>query len=134
CGAVMSWTSASKAHRAWRSVTLLVATGSSGVSTIDLVLHARECYRVEAVVASRNAGALAELARKIGARFAAIADPSCYAELKEGLAGSGIAAAAGEGAVIEAANWPADWVIAAITGAAGLRPTLAALERGAIVA
>jgi 1-deoxy-D-xylulose-5-phosphate reductoisomerase len=130
----MSGASTSKAHNGPRSVTLLGATGSIGGSTIDLLLHARDRYRVEAVVASRNAGALAALARKIGARFAAIADPSCYAELKEGLAGSGIAAAAGEGAVIEAANWPADWVIAAITGAAGLKPTLAALERGAVVA
>jgi 1-deoxy-D-xylulose-5-phosphate reductoisomerase len=130
----MSGASISKAQGAPRSVTLLGATGSIGASTVDLLLHARARYRVEAVAASRNAGALAAIARKIGARFAAIADPSCYAELKEGLAGSGIAAAAGEGAVIEAANWPADWVIAAITGAAGLKPTLAALERGAIVA
>ena len=100
----MSGASTSKAHNGPRSVTLLGATGSIGGSTIDLLLHARDRYRVEAVVASRNAGALAALARKIGARFAAIADPSCYAELKEGLAGSGIAAAAGEGAVIEAAT------------------------------
>ena len=61
-------------------------------------------YRVEAVTRSDNARRLAELARESGARFAAIADPDGYAELKEGLAGSGIAAAAGEGAVIEAAN------------------------------
>jgi 1-deoxy-D-xylulose-5-phosphate reductoisomerase len=117
-----------------RSVTLLGATGSIGSSTVDLLAAAPERYRVEAVAASRNAAALAALARKIGARFAAIADPALYGELKEGLAGTGIAAAAGEGAVIEAANWPADWVMAAITGAAGLKPALAALERGATVA
>jgi 1-deoxy-D-xylulose-5-phosphate reductoisomerase len=126
--------SISKVHAGPRSVTLLGATGSIGASTIDLLLHERDRYRVEAVAASRNATALAQLARKIGARFAAIADPACYAELKDALAGTGIAAAAGEGAVIEAANWPADWVMGAITGAAGLKPTLAALERGAIVA
>jgi 1-deoxy-D-xylulose-5-phosphate reductoisomerase len=123
-----------KAQSGPRSVTLLGATGSIGASTIDLLLQGRDHYRVEAVAAARNALRLAEIARKVGARFAAIADPSCYAELKEALAGSGIAAAAGEGAVIEAANWPADWVIAAITGAAGLKPALAALERGAVVA
>jgi 1-deoxy-D-xylulose-5-phosphate reductoisomerase len=117
-----------------RSVTLLGATGSIGSSTVDLLAAAPERYRVEAVAASRNAAALAALACKIGARFAAIADPALYGELKEGLAGTGIAAAAGEGAVIEAANWPADWVMAAITGAAGLKPALAALERGATVA
>ena len=130
----MSDANPSKLHDRPRSVTLLGATGSIGASTIDLLARAREHYRVEAVAAWRNAAALADLARKVGARFAAIADPSCYNELKEGLAGSGVAAAAGEGAVIEAADWPADWVMAAITGAAGLKPTLAALERGAIVA
>ncbi len=117
-----------------RSVSLLGATGSIGSSTVDLLAAAPERYRVEAVAASRNVAALAAMARKIGARFAAIADPTLYGELKEALAGTGIAAAAGEGAVIEAANWPADWVMAAITGAAGLKPTLAALERGATVA
>ncbi len=117
-----------------RSVSLLGATGSIGSSTVDLLAAAPERYRVEAVAASRNAAALAAIARKIGARFAAIADPTLYGELKDALAGTGIAAAAGEGAVIEAANWPADWVMAAITGAAGLKPTLAALERGATVA
>ena len=117
-----------------RSVTLLGATGSIGASTVDLLAAAPERYRVEAVAASRNTAALAAIARKIGARFAAIADPTLYGELKDALAGTGIAAAAGEGAVIEAANWPADWVMGAITGAAGLKPTLAALERGATVA
>ncbi len=130
----MSGARPSKLHDGPRSVTLLGATGSIGASTVDLLVRSRERYRVEAVAAWRNAAALADLARKVGARFAAIADPSCYTELKDALAGSGIAAAAGEGGVIEAADWPADWVMAAITGAAGLKPTLAALERGAIVA
>jgi 1-deoxy-D-xylulose-5-phosphate reductoisomerase len=117
-----------------RSITLLGATGSIGASTIDLLKRERGRYRVEAVTAGRNAEALAQLARELGARFAAIADPACYPMLKEALAGSGIAAGAGEVAVIEAARRPADWVIAAITGAAGLKPTLAAAERGAMVA
>src|SRR5262249_33586619 len=73
-------------------------------------------------------------ARDLNAGFAAVADPAGYQELKSALAGSGIAAGAGEAAVVEAAQRPADWVMGAITGAAGLRPTLAAAERGAIVA
>jgi len=117
-----------------RSVTLLGATGSIGTSTIDLLQRHRGRYRVEAVTAARNAGTLATLARELGARFAAVADPACYGELKDALAGSGIVAAAGDDAVVEAAQRPADWVCGAITGAAGLRPTLAAAERGAIVA
>ena len=74
------------------------------------------------------------LAREFGARFAAVADPDAYGELKDALAGTGIEAAAGADAVVEAARRPADWVIGAITGAAGLEPTLAAVERGATVA
>ena len=117
-----------------RSVTILGATGSIGASTIDLIKRERSRYRVEALSANTNATALAALARELNARFAAIGDPSAYDELKSALAGSGIAAGAGESALIEAAAHPAEWVIGAITGAAGLKPTLTAAERGAIVA
>jgi 1-deoxy-D-xylulose-5-phosphate reductoisomerase len=117
-----------------RSVTLLGATGSIGASTVDLIKRERGRYRVEAVSANTNAAALAALAREVGARFAAVGDQSAYAELKDALSGTGIEAAAGEHALVEAAQRPAQWVIGAITGAAGLRPTLAAAERGAIVA
>ncbi len=78
--------------------------------------------------------ALAKIARDVGARFAVVADPAAYGDLKDALAGSGIEAAAGEAALIEAAQRPADWVMAAISGAIGLKPTLAAIERGAMVA
>ncbi len=117
-----------------RSVTILGATGSVGLSTVDLIKRSPENYRVEAVSAGRNAKALAQIARDVGARIAVIADPDCYDELKDALAGSGIEAAAGEGALIEAALHPADWVMAAISGAVGLKPTMAAIERGATVA
>jgi 1-deoxy-D-xylulose-5-phosphate reductoisomerase len=117
-----------------RTVTLLGATGSIGSSTLDLIKRERGRYRVEAVSANTNAAALAALAREVGARFAAVGDPAAYRELKSELSGSGIEAGAGEGAVVEAAQRPAQWVIGAITGAAGLRPTLAAAERGAMVA
>jgi 1-deoxy-D-xylulose-5-phosphate reductoisomerase len=119
---------------AMRSITILGATGSIGTSTIDLIKRNRGRYRVVALTAARNAGALARLARDLHASFAAVSDPACYDELKSALAGSGIEAAAGEAAVVEAALRPSDWVMGAITGAAGLRPTLAAAERGTIVA
>jgi 1-deoxy-D-xylulose-5-phosphate reductoisomerase len=119
---------------AQRTVTLLGATGSIGASTIDLLKRERERFRVEAVSANKNAAALAALARELGARFAAIGDPAAYGELKGALSGTGIKAAAGESGLLEAAERPAQWVIGAITGAAGLKPTLAAAERGAIVA
>ena len=117
-----------------RSVTLLGATGSIGASTVDLLKRERGRYRVEAVCANKNAAALAALARDLGARFAAVGDLGAYAELKDALSGSGIEAGAGESALVEAAERPADWVIGAITGAAGLKPTLAAADRGAIIA
>ena len=117
-----------------RSVTILGATGSIGASTIDLLKRNPSRYRVEAVSANRNGRALARIARELDARFAAVADEGAYRDLKEDLAGSGIEAAAGPRAMIEAAQRPADWVMAAIAGATGLEPTLAAVERGGTVA
>jgi 1-deoxy-D-xylulose-5-phosphate reductoisomerase len=117
-----------------RTVTLLGATGSIGASTVDLLKRERKRFRVEAVCANKSAAALAALARELGARFAAVGDPTAYGELKAALAGTGIEVAAGESGLVEAAERPAEWVIGAITGAAGLKPTLAAAERGAIIA
>src|SRR5215467_8110825 len=117
-----------------RTVTLLGATGSVGASTIDLLKRERKRFRVEAVSANKNAAALAAAARELDARFAAIGDPAAYGDLKSALSGTGIKVAAGESGLMEAAERPAEWVIGAITGAAGLAPTLAAAERGATVA
>jgi 1-deoxy-D-xylulose-5-phosphate reductoisomerase len=115
-------------------VTILGATGSIGSSTVDLLKRQPKRFCVEALTAHRNGVALAQLARELGARFAAVADPAAYNELKSELSGTGIEAAAGTDAVAEAARRPADWVIGAITGAAGLEPALAAIERGATLA
>jgi len=123
-----------KAAAALRSLTILGATGSVGTSTIDLIKRNPARYRVEAVTARRNAAALAKIARQVHARVAVVGDPSVYAELKSALSGSGIEAAAGAEALVEAALRPADWVMGAISGAVGLKPTLAAIERGATVA
>lgn len=117
-----------------RRVTVLGATGSVGRSTLAVVAEAPELFRVEAVTGCRKVEELAELARRHGARLAVTADPERYRALKDALAGSGIEAAAGEEALVEAASRPAEWVMAAIVGAAGLRPTLAAVRRGAMVA
>jgi 1-deoxy-D-xylulose-5-phosphate reductoisomerase len=117
-----------------RSITILGATGSVGTSTVDLIKRDPERYRVEAVSARRNSAALAKIAREVGARLAVVADPDAYDELRNALSGSGIEAAAGEGALVEAAQRPADWVMAAISGAVGLKPTMAAIDRGVTVA
>jgi 1-deoxy-D-xylulose-5-phosphate reductoisomerase len=117
-----------------RQITILGATGSIGASTLDLIKREPQRYRVVAISARRNAAALAKIAREIGAELAVVADPAAFADLKDALAGSGIQAAAGEEALVESAQRPADWVMAAISGAIGLKPTLAAIERGATVA
>lgn len=115
-------------------VSVLGATGSIGASTIDLLKRAPSRYAVEALCANGNAETLAQHARELGARFAAVAEPSKYKELKDALAGSGIEAGAGPSAIAEAAVRPSDWVMAAISGASGLEPTLAAVKAGKTVA
>jgi 1-deoxy-D-xylulose-5-phosphate reductoisomerase len=117
-----------------RRVTILGSTGSVGQNTVDLLLRNSQGFEVEAVTANRNPERLAEQARALRARFAAIGDPAHYPALKEALGGSGIEAACGAEALAEAALRPADWVMAGIVGAAGLAPTLAAIRRGVIVA
>lgn len=123
-----------QAKVAARRVTILGSTGSVGTNTLDLIGRHPDDYRVEALTAGRNVASLIEQALHFRPKLAVIADGERYAELKAGLAGSGVEAAAGPEAVVEAAARPADWVMAAIVGAAGLRPTLAALRRGATVA
>src|SRR5256714_2447706 len=117
-----------------RRVSILGSTGSVGQSTVDLLSRNREDFTVEALTANNNAKLLAEQARSLGARFAAIAEPGEYAVLKDAVAGTGIEVACGRAALVEASERPADWVMAGIVGAAGLEPTLAAIRRGRIVA
>jgi 1-deoxy-D-xylulose-5-phosphate reductoisomerase len=117
-----------------RVVTVLGATGSIGTSTMDLLRRSRGRFRVEALTAHSNVAALAELAREFNVSFAGVAEESRYDELKAALAGTGIAVGAGESAMIEAAQRPANWVMAAMSGAAGLKPAIAAAERGVTVA
>jgi 1-deoxy-D-xylulose-5-phosphate reductoisomerase len=104
------------------------------MSTVDLLKRGNGKYRVEAVTAHKNAAQLAQIARDLNASVAVVADPSAYADLKDALSGTGIQAASGEEAVVEAAQRPADWVMAAVSGSVGLKPTLAAAKRGATVA
>src|SRR5438270_8132893 len=122
------------APSAVRAVTVLGATGSIGDSTMDLLRASRDRYRVEALTGNSNVQGLAKLAREFDAGFAAIADASKLGELKEALAGTRTECGSGESAIIEAAARPADWVMAAVSGAAGLKPALAAVDRGAALA
>ncbi len=117
-----------------KRLNILGATGSIGRSTEEVILGAPGRFEVGAVAGGRDAKNLARVAKSLKARFAAIADPSAYAELKAELSGSGIEAAAGPEAMAQAASRPADLVIGAIAGAAGVKPTYAAVEAGLDVA
>ena len=114
-----------------KSVSVFGVTGSIGASTIDVLKSHADKYAVEAVTAHRNVDALAKAAIELDAKCAVIGDPAFFGALQDALAGKGIELAAGEDALIEAAERPSDIVIAAIVGAAGLKPTLAAIRRGA---
>ena len=117
-----------------KSVTILGATGSVGLNTLDLIARAPGKYVVEALTANGNVDELIRAARRVLPRLAVIGDAGKYQALREGLAGTGIEVAAGPQAIIDAATRPADWIMAAIVGAAGLAPTLAAVAQGKTVA
>ena len=116
-----------------RRISIFGVTGSIGESTVDL-LQRTQGYQVVALSGGRNVVRLAELARTLRAEVAVVADAALLPDLRAALAGSGVEAAAGPDAIIEAALRPADWVMSAIVGAAGLAPGLAALTTGATLA
>ena len=117
-----------------RRISVLGATGSIGESTLDLIGRDPSAYRVVALTGGCNAARLAELALLHRAELAVIADPAAYPALRSALAGSGIEVGAGEEALLEAASRPVDWVMAAIVGAAGLKPTVEAVRQGSLTA
>jgi len=119
-----------------RKVSIFGATGSVGEQTVDLIQRAGgpQAFQVVALTGGRNIARLAEMARDLRAEVAVCADPANLAELRETLAGSGIQAAAGPEAIADAADRPADWVMSAIVGAAGLVPGFQALRHGATLA
>ena len=117
-----------------RRLTVLGATGSIGASTLDLVRREPGKWRIVALTANCQAAELAALAREFSAEVAVVADESCLPDLRAALEGSGIEAAGGAGALVEAAARAADLTLAAIVGCAGLAPTMAAIEQGRTVA
>ena len=117
-----------------RKLAILGATGSVGKSTLDLIERNPERFEVVAVTAATNAEALADIARRTGARLAVVSDERRLSDLQELLVGSNCRAEAGDEALIEAAAGEAELVIAAIVGCAGLKPVMAAVEAGRTVA
>jgi 1-deoxy-D-xylulose-5-phosphate reductoisomerase len=119
-----------------RRISILGATGSIGVNTLDVIaqLGGRDAFDVVAITGNSNIDLLAEQAKTFGARLAVTADDKQYAVLKNALSGTGIEVSAGRAALVEAGQRQSDLVMAAIVGTAGLAPTLAAATRGADIA
>ena len=117
-----------------RKIAILGATGSIGKSTLDLVERSPERFEVVAVSAATNVDALAQIAKRTGAKLAVVADETRLGDLKDKLAGTGCRTAAGQEALMEVATADADLVMAAIVGCAGLRPVMAAVESGRTLA
>ncbi|MBF9041960.1 1-deoxy-D-xylulose-5-phosphate reductoisomerase [Rhodobacterales bacterium HKCCE4037] len=117
-----------------RRVSIFGATGSIGQNTIDLIARDAEGYEVVALTGASNIDLLASDAKRLRAQIAVTADEQLLPALRNALAGSGIEAAAGEAALLDAADRPADWIMSAIVGAAGLAPGLRALRHGTTLA
>jgi 1-deoxy-D-xylulose-5-phosphate reductoisomerase len=117
-----------------RRIAILGATGSIGKSTLDLIERSPERFEVVAVTAATNSEALADIARRTGARLAVVADETRFGDLEARLAGTDCRAASGDEALMEAAAGEAELVIGAIVGCVGLKPVMAAVEAGRTVA
>jgi 1-deoxy-D-xylulose-5-phosphate reductoisomerase len=120
-----------------RSVSILGVTGSVGQSTLSVIEELRANgadIPVEAITAGQNIAGLADACRRLRPKFAAVSDPSLLSAARDALAGLDVVVGAGPTALEEAGARPADWVMSAIVGAAGLAPTMAAVRRGALVA
>ncbi|MBE2277373.1 MAG: 1-deoxy-D-xylulose-5-phosphate reductoisomerase [Rhodobacteraceae bacterium] len=119
-----------------RRLSIFGATGSVGEQTVDLILRAGgpRTYRTVAVTGGQNVTRLAQIARELRAEIAVTADPARLDDLRTALRGSETQAAAGPAAMLEAADRPADWVMSAIVGAAGLAPGFRALRHGSTLA
>jgi 1-deoxy-D-xylulose-5-phosphate reductoisomerase len=117
-----------------RRISVFGATGSIGQNTLDLIARAPGAYDVVALTGGGNIAQLAEDAKRLGAAVAVTAYEDRLEDLRAALAGSGVEAAAGEAALIEAADRPADWIMSAIVGAAGLAPGFRALRHGTTLA
>ncbi|WP_299896921.1 1-deoxy-D-xylulose-5-phosphate reductoisomerase [uncultured Ruegeria sp.] len=117
-----------------RKVSVFGATGSIGQNTIDLISRAPSEYDVVALTGGANIQKLADDARRLGADIAVTAHENRLDDLRSALAGSDVEAAAGPGAIVEAAARPADWTMSAIVGSAGLAPGIEALKQGSTLA
>ena len=114
-----------------KSISILGSTGSVGVTTLDVVSRFPDQFRVVAMAAGRNLDLLAEQVRRFKPELVSVATPELAHDLKDRLSGGKVDILHGmEGAIAVATHRDASFVMSAIVGAAGLRPTLAAAKAG----
>ncbi|WP_339143328.1 1-deoxy-D-xylulose-5-phosphate reductoisomerase [Pseudoalteromonas galatheae] len=114
-----------------QNVVVLGATGSIGLSTLDVVSRNEEQYRVFALVAGQNAEKMAELCSRHRPKYAVMSSEQAAQQLSQRLTGTTTEVLHGVEAMAEMARHvDVDIVMSAIVGAAGLLPTLAAVEAG----
>ena len=111
-----------------KKIAVLGSTGSIGTQTLDVCR--RLGYEIVALAAGSNAELLEKQAREFSPKLVAAADENAARRLSIALSGTGITVLGGEQAVLEAAAAECDIVLNAVTGIAGLRPTIAAVEAG----
>lgn len=116
-----------------RRINILGSTGSIGLNTLDLIRRNADRFTIGALTANSSVEALAGQARELHPELAVVADEKLYQDLKSALAGTGVRVAAGRSGMLEAADLPADWTMAAIVGAAGLEPTLKTMNKTASI-
>ena len=90
-----------------RRISIFGATGSVGANGVDLIRRDPQSYQVVALTGGRNIARLAQMARDLRAQIAVTAHPELLDDLRTTLAGTDVQAAAGEAALIEAADLPA---------------------------
>jgi 1-deoxy-D-xylulose-5-phosphate reductoisomerase len=117
-----------------KTLSVLGSTGSVGTQTLDIISENQNGYQIRALVGGRNVALLAAQAKKFRPEITVVSEESLLGELREALAGTNLHCAAGRAAVLEAASMPVDWTMSAITGLAGLEPTLAAVKQGGTIA
>ena len=118
-----------------RRIAILGSTGSIGTQTLDVIRQHRELFEVELISARRNVALLSAQAREFDAANVVICEDSKYSELSGALEGSDCKVWSGVDSLCELVKLQSvDIVVGAMVGFSGLRPTLAALEAGKIVA
>lgn len=122
-------------NEAARGISILGATGSIGTQCLDIVRRHPSRLRVVALTANRSTEALARQALEFRPQVVAIQDQDHIRALNKLLAGTQIKVLAGSDGVCACAQWDqAEIVVGAVSGVAGLRPVLAALEAGKVLA